>query len=82
MQKRQQQRMLYAEREDMKKRMYKADSDTNYLQLQDAVSFFNMSASTIKKLAKECDAKMKIGSIARYRKDILEDYIESMQKRA
>lgn len=62
----------------MKKR-YEADLHaTNNLSIDDAVRYFNVSASTVKKLARESGAKVKIGSLARYRKDILEEYINSM----
>lgn len=66
----------------MRKRMYKADADSNYQQLEDAVSTFNIGGSTIKKLAEECGAKIKIGRLVRYKRDVLEEYIESLQKRA
>lgn len=66
----------------MRKKKYEADSHSNYLTGKDAVSIFNVGESTIKKLAAECGAKVKIGSLTRYRRDVLEDYIESMQKRA
>lgn len=65
----------------MKKKVYVADPNTNYLALPEASSVFNMSASTIKRLAKECNAKIKIGSLARYKRDTLEEYIESLQER-
>lgn len=61
------------------KKQYIPDTQCNYLSLLDAVAFFNLSASTIKKLARESGAKLKIGSSARYRKDVLTAYIESMQ---
>lgn len=65
----------------MPKKSYKPSTDTNYLDLPGAVAYFNLSASTIKVLAKECGAKLKIGTAARYRKDILAKYIESMVDR-
>lgn len=64
----------------MSKKLYVSDSSTKYLDLPGAVAYFNLSASTIKKLARESGAKLKIGSSARYRKDVLADYIESMQE--
>ena len=64
----------------MSKKLYVSDSSTNYLDLPGAVAYFNLSASTIKNLARKSGAKMKIGSSARYRKDILADYIESLQE--
>lgn len=64
----------------MAKKLYVPAESTNYLSLNDAVSVFNMSATTIKKLAKACNAKLKIGSLARYRRDVLEAYINSLME--
>lgn len=61
----------------MVKALYKKNDSCNLLTLQQAVSEFNFSASTIEKLAKQCGAKLKIGRSARYQKNILETYLMS-----
>lgn len=66
----------------MRKKLYKAAPDSKNDTLSESSAYFNVGPSTIKKLAKECDARIKIGSLVRYRRDILEEYIESLQERA
>jgi len=62
----------------MRKAMYRTSEDCVLLTRKQAVERFNVSESTIERLSKECGAKVKIGSAARYHKDILQQYIESM----
>lgn len=64
----------------MRKALYEASPDTNYLKIEEAVRYFNLCASTIKKIAKDCNAKVKIGQAARFKKDVLENYINSMNE--
>ena len=60
------------------KKQYIPDSSTNYLSLLDALSFFNLSGSTIKKLAKEStvanlnEVKLKQGAQAEHEKRALQ----------
>lgn len=61
----------------MLKATYERDKDSKFLTLPEAVAMFNLSASTIEKLSRECGAKLKIGRAARYRKDVLEEYLFS-----
>ena len=65
----------------MNKKMYTDDTDTNYLSAKGMARVLNLSESTAKKIAEECGAKVKIGRCARYRRDILEAYI-NQEKRA
>lgn len=61
----------------MREANYNASEDTNYLKIEEAVKYFNVGASTIKRISEACNAKVKIGDCARYKKDVLEAYIES-----
>ena len=62
----------------MRKANYRTSEDCVLLTRQQAVERFNVSESTIERLSKECGAKVKIGRAARYHKDILQQYIDSM----
>lgn len=64
----------------MKKALYIANENTNYLKLEEAVRYFNVCATSIKHIAAECNAKVKIGESARYKKDVIEAYIESQNR--
>ena len=61
----------------MLKSMYHKSESCNLLTLQETVKEFNLSSSMIEKLSRECGAKLKIGRAARYRKDVLQKYIDS-----
>ncbi len=63
----------------MIKTQYKPNDHCNLLTLQQAVETFNLSEVTIDKIAKQCGAKLKIGRSARYRKDILQDHLNSFK---
>ena len=62
----------------MRKATYKSNNDCILLKRQQAVELFNLSASTIERIATKCGAKVKIGRAARYRKDILMQYFDSL----
>ena len=62
----------------MRKAMYESNNDCILLKRQQAVELFNLSASTIERIAKKCGAKVKIGGSSRYRKDILMKYFDSL----
>lgn len=61
----------------MRKAQYQVHEDCNYLSRQQAVELFNLSPSTIEKIAVASGAKIKLGRTARYRRDVLQQYIES-----
>jgi len=61
----------------MVKAQYTRNESCNLLTLPEAVETFNLSASTIEKLAKQCGAKLKIGRAARYKKNVLQEHIDS-----
>ncbi len=63
----------------MIKTRYEKSDDCNLLTLPEAVKAFNLGASTVEKLSKQCGAKLKIGRAARYRKDVLLAHIESFK---
>lgn len=64
----------------MVKAKYERSESCNLLTLQQATAEFNLSASTIEKLARECGAKLKIGRAARYKKDVLTAHIEGFKE--
>lgn len=57
---------------------YRKSDSCNLLNIREAVEHFNLSESTIEKISRECGAKVKIGRAARYRKDTLQRYIDSL----
>lgn len=61
----------------MRKALYEASPDTNYLKLEEAAAHFNVCKTTIQRIAKECNAKVKIGKTSRYKRDVIENYINS-----
>lgn len=61
----------------MNKAKYTKDETCNLLTLKEAVQVFNLGETTIEKLAKQCGAKLKIGRAARYKKDVLQNHIDS-----
>lgn len=62
----------------MRKAQYQIHEDCIYLSRQQAVEMFNLSPSTIEKIAAASGAKVKIGRTARYRRDLLQQYVESL----
>lgn len=62
----------------MRKALYQADKNCVLLKRNEAVEHFNLSASTIDRISKECGAKVKIGRAARYHKEIIQQYIDSL----
>lgn len=52
-------------------------ADCNLLTLKEAISTFNLCETMIEKLAKQCGAKLKIGRSARYKRDVLEQYLDT-----
>ena len=63
----------------MVKHMYEKTDTCNLLTLPEASREFNLSESMIEKLARQCDAKLKIGRAARYKKDVLQAHIETFR---
>lgn len=63
----------------MIKAQYARNESCNLLTLPEAVGTFNLSASTIEKLSKQCGAKLKIGRAARYKKNVLQAHIDSFK---
>ena len=63
----------------MLKALYVRNESCNLLTLKEMTEEFNLSANTIEKLSKQCDAKVKIGRSARYRRDRLQQYIDSLR---
>lgn len=61
----------------MLERTYQKSATCNLLTMPEAVAEFNLSESTIEKISRECGAKVKIGRAARFRKDVLQNYIYS-----
>ena len=61
----------------LRKPKYKLAEECNLLTRQQASETFNLSAGMVEKLALECGAKLKIGRSARYKKDVLMEYIDS-----
>lgn len=59
--------------------LYTKNESCNLLTLKEAVGTFNLSASMIEKLSKQCGAKLKIGRSARYQKDVLQAHINSFK---
>ena len=63
----------------MNKTKYSRSDECKLLTLPEAVETFNLSASTVEKLARQSGAKLKIGRSARYRKDILQAHIDTFR---
>ena len=61
------------------KAMYERSESCNLLTLPEAAAEFNLSPSTIEKLSKQCDAKLKIGRSARYKRNVLQEHINSFK---
>ena len=64
----------------MRKAMYQTSEDCVLLTRKQAVERFNVSESTIDRLSKKCGAKVKIGSAARYNRNVLQEYIDSLSE--
>jgi hypothetical protein len=62
----------------MRKAMYRTSGECILLKRREAVELFNLSESTIERISRKCGAKIKIEGAARYRKDILQQYIDSL----
>ena len=65
----------------MRKKAYTEDTNSNYLTGKGAVAVFTLGESTIKRLARESGAIVKIGRCTRYKRDVLEKYIQDMQEK-
>ena len=61
----------------MERPKYKRSEASNILTLQEAVELFNLSEYTIERLAKQCGAKLKVGRCARYKRDVLQQHLNS-----
>lgn len=66
----------------MVKAQYTRNENCVLLTLPEAVATFNLSASTIERLSRECGAKLKIGRAARYNSETLKEYISSFTVKA
>lgn len=61
---------------------YTRTESCNLLTLPEASAELNLSASTIERLSRECGAKLKIGRSARYKVDVLKEYVDTFTVKA
>lgn len=62
----------------MSKALYKAAEGCNYLTVKEMTEVFNMSQFMVDKIAKRCGAKVKIDYMTRYRRDVFQNYLNSL----
>ena len=63
----------------MRKTQYQPSKDCNLLTLPQAVATFNLSSATVRRLAQDCGAVLKIGRSVRIKKDALSEYINTFE---
>lgn len=61
----------------MNKPKYQRSDECNLLTKQQAMEVFNIGETTLEKLAMQSGAKVKIGRLARYKKDVLQAHIDT-----
>lgn len=64
----------------MNLKIYKAEENCNYLSIKEACSRANVGASTMRRIAEEAHAVIKIGRLYRINWQKIEAYLENLSK--